>query len=341
MAETPSSPRSRGGQPGNTNALKHGFYTRRLPGLKNIALEELDTEFPGFEEEIFMLRAYIRRTLECSGGGRDYHENVVLLRTVCLAFSTLTRLTREHRAMMAQPIDTLASLRQAHESVAQIQRPIAAYHDQVDQLLEKYPDITPQEYFDEAESCLPVSTFDRQPPVPFPTPAALCDSPAASPSPSTEAASGTQAASPVPAPNLDGFPRPTCPSPALGLGDAPRAVSPSLASGPETASQPASVSSPQESPAPQPGSAPPHPAPIPVQHPDLFPRPGGSDLLPGAVAGNPSRTPISGDPLLDLTCRINESLMHMSSIHTRRTLAGLIEQLSVTGPPPSPPPNSE
>ena len=209
MTNPPSS-RPRGGQPANTNALKHGFYTRRVPGLKTSALEALDTEFPGLEEEIFVLRAYIRRVLEWSGACLDYHEGLLLLRTLCMAFSTLARLTREHRAMTAQPIDTLANLREAHTGVAQTQPPSGSYNDFIDTMLQLFPNTRPEDYFNAVEDRLSPDTFDshsRFTPAPFPTPVTLCTPQPASP-PSTKDQPAPPSYNSFPNSNADQLPVP-------------------------------------------------------------------------------------------------------------------------------------
>ena len=58
-----SSPRSRGAQHGNTNALKHGFYSRRFRSLE---LSDLDDLAAGIAGEIAGLRVSARRILEYS-----------------------------------------------------------------------------------------------------------------------------------------------------------------------------------------------------------------------------------------------------------------------------------
>ena len=55
-------PRARGGQPGNRNAVRHGFYARSLPGVSpnpdlRSAKDDLPTEgLPNLSDEIAMLR---------------------------------------------------------------------------------------------------------------------------------------------------------------------------------------------------------------------------------------------------------------------------------------------
>ena len=54
--------RSRGAQPGNTNALKHGFYSERFSQLE---LTDLETALgEGLGDEIALLRVLIRRFVE-------------------------------------------------------------------------------------------------------------------------------------------------------------------------------------------------------------------------------------------------------------------------------------
>ena len=58
MSKSPSS-RSKGGQPGNTNALKHGFYSDHFSDLE---LTDLETSLSsGLGDEIALLRVMIRR----------------------------------------------------------------------------------------------------------------------------------------------------------------------------------------------------------------------------------------------------------------------------------------
>jgi len=57
-----STGRKRGAQPGNHNALKHGFYSHRFNRLE---LSDLDTALgDGLEDEIALLRVIIRRVFE-------------------------------------------------------------------------------------------------------------------------------------------------------------------------------------------------------------------------------------------------------------------------------------
>ena len=96
MFENPSfsPPRRPGAQPGNRNACKHGFYTRKF---KKTELQGVDTaEFIGLSQEIRILRLYVRLIVEsgwAADGGLDL---VTLGRLLCQSLSTLNRLVLTH-----------------------------------------------------------------------------------------------------------------------------------------------------------------------------------------------------------------------------------------------------
>jgi hypothetical protein len=54
----PAGSRKRGAQPGNTNALKHGFYTRHFNPGETANLERIQK---GVADEIYMLRMAMQR----------------------------------------------------------------------------------------------------------------------------------------------------------------------------------------------------------------------------------------------------------------------------------------
>jgi hypothetical protein len=56
--------RKRGAQPGNLNALKHGFYSRSFKDIENSDLEAMLAQ--DLESEIAMLRVVVRRAFELS-----------------------------------------------------------------------------------------------------------------------------------------------------------------------------------------------------------------------------------------------------------------------------------
>lgn len=55
--------KKRGGQPGNTNALRHGFYSRKFQDLEAADLDKIRA---GLVDEIAMLRVSIRRVFDHS-----------------------------------------------------------------------------------------------------------------------------------------------------------------------------------------------------------------------------------------------------------------------------------
>jgi hypothetical protein len=90
----PSSPTKhpRGAPKGNVNAVKHGFYTRRLHKRDLIGVES--TDVTGLIEEIALIRVFTRRLLESIGPDTDAYELAEFLRALCLASSTLTRIIK-------------------------------------------------------------------------------------------------------------------------------------------------------------------------------------------------------------------------------------------------------
>jgi hypothetical protein len=96
--------RSRGAPAGNTNAIKHGFYSGRYhpaeaAGLKK--LEPLD-----LREEINLIRVYIRRLIEQVDEHATFEDHLIILRILCLASHSLTRLIRTQH--YANPEDSAA-----------------------------------------------------------------------------------------------------------------------------------------------------------------------------------------------------------------------------------------
>ena len=88
--ETPR--RRRGGQKGNTNALKHGFYTSHFNTKELSSLKNLDSA--GLKDEILMIRLFTRRLIEQSGPGLSFQDQYDALRILCLACYTITRMLK-------------------------------------------------------------------------------------------------------------------------------------------------------------------------------------------------------------------------------------------------------
>jgi hypothetical protein len=78
------SPHRRGGQPGNQNARKHGFYARKLTGAEKYALRRA-ADIDGLDQEIALMRVKIQSSINSSSDN---------LRTITMAAETLGRLLR-------------------------------------------------------------------------------------------------------------------------------------------------------------------------------------------------------------------------------------------------------
>jgi len=97
----PAPRRSRGAQPGNTNALKHGLYTRSFRCLEAARLEGA---LPGkFEDETELLRVLILRTMSSlkENPPATPKEHLFALRQVTLAVGRLQSMVRTRRASQA------------------------------------------------------------------------------------------------------------------------------------------------------------------------------------------------------------------------------------------------
>jgi hypothetical protein len=111
----PPSSRRPGGQLGNINALKHGFYTRRfkkgdLSGVEN-------TNSKGLTEEIALIRIFTRRLVETVDPAADLFELAGILHTLCLASSTITRIIRAQALLGNDPTDFYESVDEAIRQV--------------------------------------------------------------------------------------------------------------------------------------------------------------------------------------------------------------------------------
>ncbi len=110
----PSSQRRHGGQPGNTNALKHGFYTRRFNKRELSGVEA--TNLKNLAEEIALIRIFVRRMVEASVREPEYYDELSVLRAICLASGTITRIIRAQLFINSDSTDFTDSINQAiHE----------------------------------------------------------------------------------------------------------------------------------------------------------------------------------------------------------------------------------
>ncbi|MDR3577853.1 MAG: hypothetical protein P4L50_28655 [Anaerolineaceae bacterium] len=92
--------RRRGGQRGNHNALKHGFYAHQFNPADLKDLEKC--EFSGLADEIALLRVQIRRLVALSEQDQTLAEAAFTLRVLSLAALAVNRLVRTQHAIGAQ-----------------------------------------------------------------------------------------------------------------------------------------------------------------------------------------------------------------------------------------------
>ena len=95
--------RKRGGQVGNNNALKHGFYSESFKLVENELLSSSDSE--NFESEIKLIRIIIKRTMDKIAQEDDLtlEENLSVMRTVSFAAAVLDRLRRSKHIAVDPP----------------------------------------------------------------------------------------------------------------------------------------------------------------------------------------------------------------------------------------------
>jgi hypothetical protein len=112
-------PKSRGAQPGNTNALKHGFYSR---AFRSLDVNDLDAVQATLEGEIAMLCVQMRRALEIINSVEDNSQEPnpdLALKTLSVLGNTASRIasiTRIHAAIAGGDSQLNAAIIQAlHE----------------------------------------------------------------------------------------------------------------------------------------------------------------------------------------------------------------------------------
>ena len=103
--------RRRGGQPGNTNSLKHGFYTRRFNQSDLAGVESID--YNGLMDEIAIIRLYARRLIELDDQSTDISQVANILRILCLASLTITRLVKTSQFLQLHANTEATQLHQA------------------------------------------------------------------------------------------------------------------------------------------------------------------------------------------------------------------------------------
>ena len=110
--------RKPGGQPGNWNAFKHGFYSRRFKPMEVSDLETVLAE--GLDDEISLLRVIIRRVFEFANDNeqQDLSTWMVALNTLGAASTRLGGLLRTQQLISGGSEDLVSTLSQALGQVA-------------------------------------------------------------------------------------------------------------------------------------------------------------------------------------------------------------------------------
>ena len=109
--------RPSGGQPGNWNAFKHGFYSRRFRPLE---LSDLDAALSeGLTDEIALLRVIIRRVFSYADNeAMDLDSWTKALNTLGAASTRLAGLLRTQQIISGGGTDIVDILSSAIEEVA-------------------------------------------------------------------------------------------------------------------------------------------------------------------------------------------------------------------------------
>jgi hypothetical protein len=82
----------RGAPKGNNNALKHGFYSRKIPVTDLAGLDQ--TLSTNLEDEIEVMRIFMRRVVELGSKTSDLEKTINLLRILTFASMGINRLVR-------------------------------------------------------------------------------------------------------------------------------------------------------------------------------------------------------------------------------------------------------
>jgi len=113
MDQPPSPPKSHRGAPrGNKNALKHGFYARHFDKVDLADLKAVS--FDGLNDEITMLRVFMRRLIERYQSSDDLASALAVVRALSIASFSLARLIHLQHTMAPSASD---ELRQAVKQV--------------------------------------------------------------------------------------------------------------------------------------------------------------------------------------------------------------------------------
>lgn len=103
-AADPATPRRRGGQPGNTNALRHGFYARAQLSVRRRQLHGFAHEAT-LQDDVDMLRVEIARLIEA--GDYDPHALAALSRALTAAVTAEAKLTKPQADKLTEAVDNV------------------------------------------------------------------------------------------------------------------------------------------------------------------------------------------------------------------------------------------
>jgi len=113
----PIAKRKSGAQTGNTNALKHGYYSHRFNQLELSDLDIVLSE--GLTDEIALLRVIIRRVFEyADSAAQDLNTWSNALNTLGAASTRLAGLLRTQQLIAGTGADVVSVLSQAIGEVA-------------------------------------------------------------------------------------------------------------------------------------------------------------------------------------------------------------------------------
>jgi hypothetical protein len=112
-----SGSRKRGAQPGNLNALKHGFYSRRFTASEAEDLEARLCE--GITDEVAMMRVVVRRLFDVSSDeDQDLEKLMATLNTLGMAAIRIGSLLRLEYLLGGKESDTASVISQALTDIA-------------------------------------------------------------------------------------------------------------------------------------------------------------------------------------------------------------------------------
>ncbi len=115
MAEEKKARKKRGGQRGNRNSLKHGFYSRRFSAEEINDLEVFLSE--GLTDEIAMLRVVARRLLTLADEAKDLDAMISVTGTLSTVTTRLAGLLRTEKALNGNANDITDTISQALKEV--------------------------------------------------------------------------------------------------------------------------------------------------------------------------------------------------------------------------------